>query len=111
MLGSKDEIAALNADDDFLRLMEESGFTVTLTVSKVHFPIVPEIIKHCGFQWLYCPLFNRATCLSPCYHPIYSVTFVAQTFLLAYIVQCRFLDHRLVTLYKINQIYSFLELS
>ena len=56
MLGSKDEIGALNADDDFLRLMEESGFTVTLTVSKVHFSIVPEIIKHCGFQWLYCPL-------------------------------------------------------
>ena len=49
MLSKKDEIAALNADDDFLRLMEESGFTVMLTVSKVHFPIVPEIVKHYAF--------------------------------------------------------------
>ena len=41
MSSSKDEIAALNADEDFLRLMEESGFTVMLTVSKVHFPMLP----------------------------------------------------------------------
>lgn len=33
MLSSKDEIhvAALNADNDFMRLMEESGLTVMLT--------------------------------------------------------------------------------
>ena len=47
MLSSKDEIAALNADDNFLRLMEESGLTVMLTVSKVHFPLVPKTVnKH-----------------------------------------------------------------
>ena len=49
MLRSEGEIAAVNADADFLRLMEESGVTVMLTVSKVHLPIVPEIIKHCAF--------------------------------------------------------------
>ena len=43
MLSSKDEIAALNADNDFMRLMEESWLTVMLTVSKVQFPLVPEI--------------------------------------------------------------------
>ena len=49
MLRSEGEIAAVNADADFLRLMEESGLTVMLTVSKVHLPIVPEIVKHCAF--------------------------------------------------------------
>ena len=49
MLSSEGKIAAVNADADFLRLMEESGLTVMLTVSKVHFPIVPEIVKHCAF--------------------------------------------------------------
>ena len=45
MLRSEGEIAAVNADADFVRLMEESG----LTVSKVHLPIVPEIVKHMCF--------------------------------------------------------------
>lgn len=51
MLRSEGEIAAVNADADFLRVMEESGLTVMLTVSKVqcHLSIVPEIIKHCAF--------------------------------------------------------------
>ena len=43
MLSSKDEIAALNADNDFMRLMEESGLTLMLAVSKIQFPLVPEI--------------------------------------------------------------------
>lgn len=50
MLRSEGEIAAVNADADFFRLMEESGLTVMLTVSKVQIlPIVPEIVKHCAF--------------------------------------------------------------
>ena len=42
MLSSKDKVAALNADNDFLRLTEESGLTVMVTLSKEQFPLVPE---------------------------------------------------------------------